>query len=165
MEFIISAEIIAIAALLISLISAIKQLTIAQQANTLSTVVTILKEYRSPEFKEKIFYIHKKLKKNHQPEDGLWAIPESDRETVLSVCHLCDTLGALVVHDIVSEKLIISYIGGSIDALWKSLEDYIKNERKIRNSDYQQYFEHLVSRIRKLDPEKIRQKLRLEKLE
>jgi hypothetical protein len=169
-----SSLIISIIALTVSIIVAIvafRQMKISQKANTLAAVTSLLKEYRSPEFKDKISFIHGTLQKEFKPELGIWSLPELERKNVLSVCHLCDTLGALIAHDIVSEKLVISYMGGSIDAVWRSLEKFIIGEREIRNkkcgienSDYQLYFEHLISRVRKLSPQKIRKKLNLKSI-
>jgi len=160
----ISSLILSITALIISFLVALRQMQIAQQANTLAAVISLFREYRSHDFKEKIAYIHNSLKKNYKAEEGIWSMPEEDREKVLSVCHLCDTLGALVAHNIINENLVISYIGDSINGLWSSLEDYIVNEREIRNSAYQQFFEHLVKRIREKPPSQIRRKLKLKSL-
>ena len=163
----ISSSFLSIAALITSLLVllvALRQMKIAQQANTLAAVISLFREYRSPDFKEKIAYVHNSLKKNYKAEAGIWSMPDEDREKVLSVCHLCDTLGALVAHNIVNENLVISYIGDSINGLWSSLEDYIVNEREIRKSAYQQFFEHLVKRIREKPPSQIRRKLKLKSL-
>ena len=130
----------------------------------------MFREFRNSDFKGHIRFINDNLDKISNPERGFKGLPEPAKTNVITVSHFFDNLAVLVANNIVDEKLIISFMGGTIENTWNILEPYIKSERKIRetetqNGEYQEYFEDLVVRIKKNPPQKVRKKLKLKDLD
>lgn len=124
----------------------------------------MFQEFRSAKFKQHQLYVLENLKKEHDPNNGFRNLPEPAKTHVITLSHFFDNLAVLVANGIVDEKLIISFMGESIDKAWVVLEPYILRERELRGGEYQEYFEDLVVRIRKNPPDLIRKRLKLQEI-
>ena len=107
--------IIAIIALVISVAVALRQIIIAKQANALPILIDMFQEFRSAKFKQHQSYVLENLKKEHNPEKGFRDLPESAKIHAITVSHFFDNLAVLVANGIVDEKLIISFMGESVN--------------------------------------------------
>lgn len=90
-------------------------------------------------------------------------MPEPAKTHAITVSHFFDNLAVLVASGI-GEKLVISFMGESIDNAWLVLEPYIRRERELRDGEYQEYFEDLVVRIRKNPPHVLRKRSNLQEI-
>lgn len=164
---------VSLAALIISIISLTviawltgRQIRISEKTMNIPIVIDMFREFRKPEFKQHVAYIHNKLEKdNPDPKIGIYDIALPGKNSIIAVSHFFDNLGFLIIQKIVDEKTVISFMGESIQKVWDRLEPYIRAQRKKDFPEYQAYFEHLVSRVKKNHPSKIREKLELEKIE
>jgi len=140
-----------------------------KRATELPIFIDLFKEFRSNEFKEYLRYIYNELDKKCDPTKGFMGLPKNAKKQVTSVSQFFETLGQLVAHNIIDEDLVIGYMGGSILNVWKVLEKYIYQERKIRKEmgigeEYQEFFEDLVVRIKEKPPAEIIKRLKLKKI-
>jgi len=156
--------IISVIALVTSVAVAVQQINIAKQSNFLPILIDMFSEFRSPKFKRHLYYVTQRLSKEHNSKKGFQNLPEPARTHVITVSHFFDNLGVIVANKIVDEKLVISFMGESIYSAWQALEPFIKRERELRNSEYQEYFEDLVVRVKKNPPHIIRKQLGLQEL-
>ena len=67
-------------------------------------------------------------------------------------------------YKIIDENIVSAFMGESMINTWRVLEPYIKQERKLRTGEYQEFFEDLVVRVSKNTPESERKRLNLQKL-
>ena len=135
----------------------------ARAANALPIVVGLLSEFR--ETREDRYFIVTRLAE-YDATEGVWGLPPDVRERVLRVLHYCDHLGLLVERGYADEDAIAGFIGGAIIHLWSCVAPLVHAERVIRekergqlDSQYQNYFEDLASRMKRKDPLVIRQRL------
>jgi hypothetical protein len=161
-QFSIILSIIAVITSVVSAVIVYKQTHVLKQTNMLPIVIDMFKEFRSPEFKHHQEYIYNQLTQECDPQKtGYTKLPEAARIHVIVVSHFFDNLGLLVASGIVSEDLVLSFLGGPVISTWNLLEPYIYQERKWRNGIYQDHFEHLAA-LSLLNPQsKIMEKLNL----
>lgn len=119
-------------------------------------LVSMLNEFRSPEFKAKQFWVTTELK-SFSPCSP-YALPKDHRFDVLSVCHFFDLLGALAANKVVPEKLVLSFMGGAMQRVWEAVEPYVQQHRKQYYNDYQFYFSEFYLRSKRYDLEAMRRK-------
>jgi hypothetical protein len=156
---------LSIIALVTSVSFAVRQLMISRHTNMLPVLINVYQEYRSMEFKQHFYYVITKLKDEHDPtKTGFRFLPEPAAAHVRITSHFFDNLGVLIVSGAVEEQYIISFVGDSIDRAWSVLEPYIMKEREFLNGDYQEFFEHLVVRVRENPPFHVRRTMNLQKL-
>jgi hypothetical protein len=136
----------------------------AKIANSLPVVLNLLNEFT--ETRAERYFIINDLSR-FEASNGVWGLPDAEREKVLRVLHYLDHLGLLVDRKLADEKAIGGFIGDAIINLWQSLEPYVraeranrKRERQGRDAQYQLYFEDLAARMRKLDLPEILKHLR-----
>jgi hypothetical protein len=150
--------ILAIAALISTIILTVSQIKIAKASNSLPVGIDLLREYRETEFKNKASKTYVLLKsvtyfKNLTPEQI---------SSIDYISHFYDNLGLLVHKNIISKDLILSFMGGNIQYAWHVFEDYIQFQRRQRsNNDYQSFFEFLNKESESNSETNIRKKLGL----
>lgn len=134
--------------------------------NSFPVIVDIFKEVRSIEFKEHLDYIQRKDLKNFPATLGFHGLPDGAKYHVIHVSHFFDYIGLLVANKLIDKKLVIGFIGGTIQTTWKLLQPYIDHERQKggQNSIYQQYFEYLAALVEETPPEQIINNLKLKKI-
>jgi hypothetical protein len=101
---------------------------------------------------------------------GFDALPEDWRESAYAVGYFFDSLGVLVAHGIISEKLILGSTGTTVMRMWEILHPFIESERSWRASTYAssispgflRYFEHLVARNYELGGREAASRIQLE---
>ena len=158
---------ISAAAFLVSAAAAVlahSQLAQAKIANSFPVVLDLLDDFTKTRAER--YFILTDLSR-FEPSNGVWALPDAEREKVLRVLHYLDHLGLLVDQKLADEEVIGVFIGDAIISLWQSLEPYVRAERAKRERDrrgpdtqYQLYFEDLAVRMSELDLPKIRAHLR-----
>lgn len=161
----VAALVFSLVALLLSTYVAVDQARIMRQANSLPITIDLFREFRSPEFKVSQAYVLSSLRDDFPPiNKGLRALPEPAFSHARIVSHFFDNLGVFVANNIVSERLVVSFIGDTLLACWSVLEPYILQERQSQGFEYQTYFEDLVARARANPPQEARRKLGLRTL-
>lgn len=126
-----------------------RQIGFQRHGNQMPIIVNLAQEYRTAEFQASQDYVRNILGEQHDHSTGVSGLPFEARNHILRVSALFTSLGILVVHGMAEEKLIVSLLGYQIDKTWKSLAPYIAQERQLRgDSDYLNYYEDLVVRIR-----------------
>ncbi len=161
--------VLSVISLVTSIVSAIivyQQKRISRQTNMLPILVDMFKEFRSFEFKRHQFYIYNQLRQECKPEEtGFRNLPEAAASHVLPVSHYFDNLGVLVAMGVVDMKVVLGFVGGSIESTWAALKPYILRERELRASTYQEHFEHLAALAQANPQSRVVQKMKLKKLQ
>jgi len=149
---------IAIATFIITLWLNRRRNKLANYSLSLTILKDMIKEFRSPKFREHRNFITSEKLKQCPTNLGFSNLPPDAKKHVLTVSHFLDHLGCvLVANKYMDDKYIISFIGESIKHLWDILKPYINHERKKRrNPYYQGYFQELVYRIGEEDLVKLR---------
>lgn len=158
-------SILAVVTSIVTAIIVYQQTIILGKTNTLPILVDLFREFRSNEFKGHQFYIYNQLQKECSAvETGYSKLPPTAASHVMPVSFFYDNVGVLVVHGVISEALVISFMGGPIMRTWKILEPYIRREREFRNEPYQFYFEHMAALTRTTSLDRVNRKLKLKKM-
>lgn len=152
-------------AVFISSFFAIRQVKVMQQTNYLPILIDMFREFRDSDFKTHSSYVVNQLKKECNPaETGYMYLPPDALVHVRTISHFYDNLGLLVANGIIDQKLVLSFMGGSILSTWTVLEPFIRRERELRQGDYQEFFEHLAALAKKTSPDTIRRNMNLERV-
>jgi hypothetical protein len=122
-----------------------RQSKMMRHGNELPVLVDLLQEFRSAKFQAAEDYVLHRLTGEHDPSSGAIGLPVGPRQAVNYVVSFFTSLGALVCHQMVDEKIVVVQFGFRARRAWKVLERYIDQERQIRNDPfYARPFEHLV---------------------
>ncbi|WP_344425076.1 DUF4760 domain-containing protein [Pseudonocardia ailaonensis] len=149
-------------AILVSGFFALRQVRLLERANMFPVAVDMFKEFRSPEFKEKVWTVYQL---NESGTEDFEELPPKVKSDALAVSHFWDNLAALVATGAAPEKLILAFMGGSALACWEKLWPFIRTERQRRTEGtYQEFYEDLVVRVRKTPPEQMMEELKLQKI-
>ena len=156
----VAALIISLVALALSGWSSVRQLRLARHANSLSTLVELFKEHRSPELADARHFVCSRLP-SMDVSKGLAALDERDQQLVRTLGWYYDNLGVLVAHGVVPIDPVAGYLGGSVIECWQRMEPLVHAERAKREqmSDptrWQEYFENLYLLVEKDAPAKAR---------
>src|SRR5438045_9421979 len=109
---------ISFAALLISVILARRQMSIAAGGNLASIIISLSNEFRSAEFILSRDYTLNRLSKERSAEIGIAGLPEGTRERVVRVGGLFEDIGKLVAFRIIDERIVISSVGPTVIRTW-----------------------------------------------
>lgn len=144
------ALILSAAALVVSLVMALKQVTIMRGSNQLPVLVELLQEFRSVDFQRAEAYVLERLAQENDPADGMTGLPEEARVAVNKVIGFFSGFGYYTTRRMADESLVIPLLGYRANRAWKVLDPFIRRERELRgNSDrYACLYEHFVSRVR-----------------
>lgn len=109
----------------------------------------LLRQFRDPELRKWRLYIVRELKRDY-PLARLGDHPYDQLPAgVVSVCSFFDDVGLLVATNAISEEPLLAHMGGSLNACWRGLEEYILTERRHRATGaYLAFYEHLVALYR-----------------
>lgn len=143
------AVVVAFIALTVSVIFAMRQITIMRQANQMPVFVDLIQEYRSQDFQQAEHYVMYKLAREHTSSDGVLSLPSEARHAATVVLSFFGTVGSLIAFGILKEDIAVSTLGSRADKLWTDLEPFIIKERqRLGDSDFAKFFEDFVYRIR-----------------
>jgi hypothetical protein len=105
-------------------------------------------------------FVLQELRKRDASVVGITGLDEGARKHAVAVCHFLDHLGFLVDRGVVRRDDVAGLLGEAVLRNWSALSDFIREERRLRNSEYSQYFEHLAAEVLRTDPVEIRRHLR-----
>ena len=139
---------ISTAALCVSVLVAIRQITIMRQSNQMPIFINLEQEFRSERFQRAELYVLRKLKDKDSVK-GVQALPDEARLAVTLISSYFGVLGSLVIYGIVRERQAVAALGYRADQLWRKLEPFILAERRIRgDGDHAKFFEDFICRVR-----------------
>ena len=142
------AVVVSFIALTASAIIAVRQITIMRQSNQVPLFVELFQEFRSERFQVAERCIINKLT-SENTGNGVSGLSDDVRSSVNIVNNYYGTLGALIVHGILEERVAVSMVGYRADQIWTKLEPLIVAERVNRRSDdFASFFEDFVYRVR-----------------
>jgi hypothetical protein len=110
----------------------------------------LLRQFRDADFRKWRLYIVRELKRDY-PLARLGEHPYDHLPAgVVSVSSFFDDVGLLVATRAIPEEPLLAHMGGSLNACWRGLEEYILTERRHRpTGTYLAFYEHLVALYRK----------------
>ena len=123
----------------------------AERALSLPIMGEVARELRSTEFRQSIMY----LQKNVPPvpdSGGFESLPEEFREQAYKVCYFFDYLGILALYEIITEDMVVDWVGTRLMQTWAIMRPFIEAEREYRRITYPPetppgfllHFEHLI---------------------
>lgn len=132
-----------------AIVFAVRQIVIMRQSNQMPIFITLIQEWRSPEFQLAERYVIVHLPIGDTLTNGLAGLTEEGCLAVTKVLSFFATIGFLIVYGILSEPPAVLILGYRADKLWVELEPLINSERKIQgNNDFAKFFEDFVRRVR-----------------
>jgi hypothetical protein len=120
-------------ALFISSLLTARQLRLLRQTNHVPAIIDLLTEYRRVEFHDRYNYVVTRLRKEHDPELGIFGLPEPAKSAVLDISYSHQTFAALFGLKILDESAL-PVLNWRILKVWDSIEPYATVERR-RNPD------------------------------
>jgi hypothetical protein len=153
-------DVLALIALVVSIIAAatscyfaLRQNTTSREANSLPTFTELFQEHRSPEQAEARSFLGSHEFQALDLSQGLEALPPDKQQSVRALMWFYDNVGALVAHGIVDPEPVSAYLGGSVIRSWEQLEPLIMKERENRKDSpdperWQAYFGNLYVMFR-----------------
>jgi hypothetical protein len=138
----------------------------AERALSLPIITEIAREIRSSEFRQNVRY----LQKNSPPvpdSGGFESLPGEFREQAYKACYFFDYLGILAMYKIITEEMVVDWVGTRLIQTWATMRPYIEAEREHRRITYPPevppgfllHFQHLVEETEKWNA---RQRKRME---
>lgn len=163
----IAAVVVSLAALAVSSFASLRQLRLAEHANTMPVLVDLFREHRSVQLARARQVVYEQLPACDLSA-GLEGLPESERHLVRELAWFYDNLGALVAHGVVDIEPVSGYLGGSVISVWERMAPLVQAERAKRAANnlpdpnrWQEYFENLYHLVREIPPEQARARTRL----
>ena len=136
--------VIALAALAVSSLFAIRQIGTARNANQLLVVNEILREFWSSKFRHQEELLWDKIK--DQGEDVAYSqLPDNLREAADNVCSTYLMLAHVVSLRMVDRKLAILPISYRVVRTWEAVSPFVVRERKLRGPEGSFFFSVLES--------------------
>jgi hypothetical protein len=134
-------------ALVVAVITAVRQSQQARRATLLPVVVDILREFRSTEFKRHQTLLDQVPRIPPDGSIGFVGITDPEvREAARYVSHFFDNVGLLIATGIAPPAPIAAFLGSTANRAWQILVPYIRTARENAETRpyYQEFFEHLV---------------------
>ncbi|WP_037624143.1 DUF4760 domain-containing protein [Streptomyces aureus] len=166
----VAALMVSVVALGVSGWASVRQLRLAQHANTLPVLVDLFREHRSARLAGARQFVHEQLP-GCDLSAGLDGVPGAHRELVRELAWFYDNLGALVAHGVVDIEPVSGYLGGSVISVWEGMRPMVEAERAKRAGNampdpnrWQEYFENLYHLVREIPADQARAKTELWRL-
>jgi hypothetical protein len=132
-------------AVVVSVVFAIFQLRSAQRANHMLVAIELLTRDRiSDTFIESEDYVLNRLVSECPRPVAVSALPIEARKHVMRLCLFYNSLGQMMLFNVVDQNLLISTVSFRARSAWRAMEPYILAERAARGEAYMPSFEHLV---------------------
>ena len=147
-----------------SIVTARRQLKLANDSNVLPIIIDVFKETRTPEFSQSMEYIRDQLSVIHQPNDGYRNLPEEVKGHIRRVGLFYDDVGKLVAHEVVDERLILGAYGRAIVRTWEKLAPFVYAERERHRNLTMTYFEDLACRAKSVPMQDVHRAVGLRRL-
>jgi hypothetical protein len=157
------AIVISVVSLAVSGLLAIRQTRTAAAGYALPVILEVFNQFRTPEFVEARRYVYDDLNTEFDPPVAYTDLPAEVQARVRTVAGRYDDLGKLVAHGIVGEDLIIGSNGSAVRRVWKSVEPFVRAERRKRDATTWIYLEDLAYRAARKPPRDIYAKLGLDR--
>jgi hypothetical protein len=156
------AVVVAVIALSITALLAIRQTRTAASGYALPIVLEMFAQFRSEEFYAAREYVIELLGKEFDPPMPYRDLPPEVRAQVRMVAGRYDDLGKLVAHRVVDPELVIGGNGTAIRQVWAAVAPFVHQERAAHGTTTWIYLEDLAHRARVLPPREIYAKLGLQ---
>lgn len=144
---------LSVLALIASTILLVRQTAFMRHANEIPVATELHQEFRSAEFQQAYVFVLDTLTSSCRPDSGISNLPREARLQCVKVAGLFTSLGGLVSLGLVDERYAVSLMGAQASRAWAILEQYIYNERKLRDDvEIYAFFEDLVCRARDNHP-------------
>jgi hypothetical protein len=141
------------AALFVSIVFALRQLTLQARANNIPAVVELLQDFRSPAFIDDYVFVCEQLS-GYEPENGIVGLDADVRVRVYNVCFFFQGLGTLMLMRIIDERIFLAAFRSRIIPVWRSVAPFVAAERLVNPSTGSRGFgilEVLAERAQRLD--------------
>lgn len=123
----------------------------AERALSLPIITEIAREIRSSEFRQSIRYLQK-VAMPVPDSGGFESLPEEFREQAYKICYFFDYLGILAMYGIITEDMVVDWVGTRLMQTWAIMRPFIEAEREHRRitfppetpSGFLRHFEHLI---------------------
>jgi hypothetical protein len=125
------ALVISLLALGVSTYLAVRQALVARQANQITVFVDLLREARSPEFRNRERSLWQKIK-DYDPALGFAGLPKEQRDDAEVVCSYYSALAYCIAIGVVEHDLAVIPIHYRLLNTWKAVYPFVAAERKIR---------------------------------
>jgi hypothetical protein len=130
----------------------------AERALSLPIITEIAREIRSSEFRQNFIYLQNTVLP--VPDSGGFeSLPEEFREQAYQICYFFDYLGILVLYGIITEDMVVDWVGTRLVLIWATMRPFIEAEREHRRITYPPetppgfllHFEHLIKETERLN--------------
>jgi hypothetical protein len=126
----------------------------AERALSLPIIAEIAREIRSSEFRQSIIFLQEKAPLVPD-RGGFDSLPWEFREVAYEVCYFFDYLGILAMYKIITEEMVLDWIGTRLLQAWITMKPFIEAEREHRRNTYSPdtpagfllHFEYLINII------------------
>lgn len=154
--------IVSLFALMLSVVAMLRQHRAAKAGHSISVLISLISEYRSPEMRQSRQWVLRQLDTDYQQgERSFSALPDEGRVHALRLSHFYDHLGLLAAHRLIDPDAALGYLGDSMMDAWTRLEPFIFHERTSRiNGEYQEYFDMFVRYAKLKSPTMVRREIR-----
>ncbi len=124
------------------------------KSNALPVIAEIFQEWRSDRFNSSLRRLLG-IRNAYLMRKNFNALPRRLRRDAYEVCYFFDYLGTLVLHDIVSDDIVIGVMATRLVQVWTTMKPLILNEREHRLSHlpagvprgFLVYYEYLVKLV------------------
>lgn len=128
----------AVASFCIAIYLAIKQYLLQKRSNSVPVIVDIFTTFREPDFNENYRRLIDELP-SHDPASGVSRLPVDLRIKVVDVLAFLQQVAALMVLDLVDERVFTALFRARVTAAWKISEPFIVAERQLNTSTGPEY--------------------------
>ena len=144
--------VVALIALGISTAFNLRTLRIAQAANHLPVVSSVLAPHRDPAFLDREDYLNDHIGE-HDPAAGFRGLPEPIRAYAVEVCQQYQLLGYLSRYGLADQRVLIAQTRYNAMRTWSAVEAHVRAERRLRGgeSTFFNSFELFVNVASRLD--------------
>lgn len=140
--------VISVIALALSGFATFRQLNHTRSTSEMKMVLDVaLHNIRDKDFQNDQRYVLTQLALDHDPGQGIDALPEPARSMVRNVAFTYDYIGMISTLKMVDPRIVVAVFHFRTVRAWKALEVYIRRERALRQAPVCPFFENLVAQI------------------
>jgi hypothetical protein len=154
--------VIAVVAVVTSIVFSARQTRIAQHSNHISVMIDLLAEFRSAEFHKQHDYVCERMGVEHAPEVGVRGLPDEAKAAFYSVVYYYQSFANLAVFGLLDQTLLVTVLRTRIVSVWQAVRPFVERERQLRGENggmYLSIFEELARHAAELPPEHVRDQM------
>jgi hypothetical protein len=157
------ALVFSLAAIIISVISALRQTSDVRRSNLMVYMTEKGEFYRSKDYRKARDCIITDLPRFDPVVAGVYGLPEPVIDCVLLVGGFYQDIGALVVTEVVGKNVAAALYYTGIKEMWHALEPYVRGERELRSAKelggFWGSFEYLAAYVNSVSHDEVRRRL------